>query len=74
MANVRALILSHSVVFAAGFVLGKRIDADELGTYRALHESDFTRIRRKAEAVALGMVVVGGIVWIVRATTRKSPA
>jgi hypothetical protein len=44
------LILSHIVIFAAGFTAGKIIDGDELSTYRAAHESTFTRFRRTAAA------------------------
>ena len=72
VANARALIVSHMVLFTAGFALGKMIDADELNTYRAAHESSFTRFRRKAEKIALGVVALGTVILVARATHRSS--
>jgi hypothetical protein len=70
--TVRAFILSHIVIFAAGFTAGKMIDGDELSTYRAAHESTLTRFRRRAEKIALGTVVLGTVIFVARVATRKS--
>jgi len=70
-ANTRTLLVSHVVVFTAGFALGKMIDADELSTYRAAHESSFTRFRRKAEKIALGVVALGTVIFVARVTHRS---
>lgn len=71
-ATVRTLILSHVVLFAAGFAAGKIIDRDELQNYRSAHESSFTKYRRKLEKLALGTVVIGTVVLVARAATRSS--
>ena len=65
-AAVRALILSHTLVFAAGFAAGKTINADELNTYREIHESSFTRLKRQASHLGLGVLALGTIILVVR--------
>jgi hypothetical protein len=69
-ASVRALLLSHTVFFVAGFAVGKLIDRDELETYRAIHETGFTKFRRMAEKVALGMLAIGTVIVAVRASRK----
>jgi uncharacterized membrane protein len=69
---VRNLIFSHIIVFAAGVTAGKLIDADELNIYREVHESSFTRFRRKATKIALGTAVLGTVVLIARMSSRRS--
>ena len=64
--KARLLIASHMVVFAAGVAAGYKINSDELDTYRDLHESRFTRIKRKASQIGLGVFVIGGIALIGR--------
>jgi hypothetical protein len=71
-AMVRNLIFSHIVVFAAGVAAGKMIDADELNVYREVHESSFTRFRRRAEKIALGTVVLGTVVLVAKMASRRS--
>ena len=71
---VRALILSHTVVFAAGFVAGKAINADELSLYRDAHESSATKLKRKASAIGLGVLAFGTIVLVGRLAFRNSKA
>jgi hypothetical protein len=71
-ALVRNLIFSHIIVFAAGVTAGKLIDADELNIYRDIHDSSFTRFRRKAAKIALGTAVLGTIVLIARMSSRRS--
>lgn len=69
-ANVRALLLSHTVVFVAGFAAGQLINRDELEIYRAIHETGFTKFRRAAEKVALGMLALGTVIVAVRASRK----
>ena len=70
MANVKALVLSHTVIFAAGFAAGKLINQDELETYRALHESSFTKFKRRASAIGLGILAMGTLIVFIRATRK----
>lgn len=69
--NVRSLLLTHTVVFVAGFAAGKLIDKDELDTYRSIHESNFTRFRRTAGRVAVGLLALGTLVVVVVRVNRK---
>lgn len=68
---VRTLIATHVVVFAAGFVVGKSIDSDELELYRDAHESTLTRLKRKATAAGLGVLAAGTLVLIIRGAVRS---
>ncbi len=70
MKSTRALILSHIMVFAAGVVVGKSLDADELSTYRELHENYFSKWKRRVSAGAIGLVSVAAVVVVVRAVHR----
>lgn len=72
VATLRSILLSHSVVFVAGFVAGKYVDNDELEMYRSAHESTFSRLRRQAKNVSLGIVVVGTIFMAARAGRSHS--
>lgn len=69
---MRTLIATHLVVFAAGFVLGKSIDADELELYRDLHESSWTKMKRKAGTVGVGILILGSTFVVVRLASRMS--
>ena len=71
MVSNKVLIGSHIAIFVAGFALGKSIDADELATYRDIHESSFTRLRRKAGQVAIGLVTIGTFVVLARASYSR---
>ena len=75
-AAVRTLILSHVTVFAAGFAAGKYVNADELNTYREIHENSFTRFKRKAGTLGLAVVAVGTIAILLRVSrgASKSPS
>jgi hypothetical protein len=72
--SVRTLLLSHSVVFIGGCVLGKLINQDELETYRSIHESGISKFRRNATTAAFAIITVGTVYMVVRITTRSSPA
>lgn len=67
---MRALLLSHSIFFAAGFAAGKLIDHDELMIYRSLHETGATKFRRAAERVALGLLAMATLIATVRAVRK----
>lgn len=58
------MILSHFVVFTAGVAAGYSINADELSTYRDLHESRFSRFKRKASHIGLGVFILGSIIMV----------
>jgi Ni/Fe-hydrogenase subunit HybB-like protein len=64
--NTRALLVSHTIFFVAGFAAGKLIDRDELEIYRSIHETGFTKFRRTAERVALGILALGTVIIAVR--------
>ena len=77
MAPARALLISHVVVFVAGFAIGKKIDSDELEAYRSINESDFARLRRNLGTAVLGLGAAGAVgtvvVLVLRGTKpRKS--
>jgi hypothetical protein len=67
--SVRTLLLSHSVIFVGGCVLGKMINQDELETYRSIHESSISRFRRNTTTIALTIVTMGTVYMVVRLTT-----
>jgi hypothetical protein len=67
----RALFFSHGVVFIGGFALGKMINQDELEAYRSIHESSITKFRRNATTVAFGVLAIGTLYVVIRATSRK---
>jgi hypothetical protein len=69
MGNAKTLAISHSLVFFAGFAVGKFIDHEELSIYRELHEGTMGKWRRRAGAAALGVVCLGTTVFLVRATS-----
>ena len=68
---VRALVLSHTVVFAAGFAAGKTWNADELNLYRDAHENWWSRIKRKGTTIVLATASVGVVVILARAARRS---
>lgn len=70
-ATVRALITSHVLVFAAGFVAGKMINEDELEMYREAHDNILSKARRKAATLGLGVVAIGVVVVGVKLMRRK---
>jgi hypothetical protein len=49
---------------------GKQINSDELNLYRESNESAFTRWRRRAVNVAIGVGTLSTIVLVVRAVQR----
>jgi hypothetical protein len=67
----RTLIFSHFAMFAAGFAAGKLIHADELNTYRELHESDLTRFLRKSKKWVFGIGILGAVVLVSKASRKK---
>jgi hypothetical protein len=71
-AAVRAIILTHLTMFVAGFAAGKYINADELATYRELHESSLTRLKRRAGTVGFVILAVGAFSIVVRAARGGS--
>ena len=68
------LIISHTVMLAAGFALGKYTDYEELKTYRDLHESTYSKWRRRLGGAAVGAVSLFALVTVVRVSTRSSKA
>lgn len=58
MTNLKTVVASHLLVFAAGVFIGRGINAEELNAYRVAHESVFDRIRRRAGQVTAGVAVV----------------
>lgn len=71
MANGKALLLSHSLVFLAGFAAGKLIDYEELATYREAHEGFVARWRRRAGTAGLSILAAGTLVMVVRMTLKS---
>lgn len=71
-ATVRTLLFSHVTVFAAGFFAGKMIHADELDTYREIHESSFTKFVRKMKKVALAGGMACAAILLARVSMGKS--
>ena len=74
MAQGKALMTSHALVFFAGFALGKYVDHEELMTYREAHESFGGRWRRRAGNVAIGVFALGTIGMVARLTSRGGAA
>jgi hypothetical protein len=66
------VVASYAVTFLAGCVVGNVWNADELTTYRSLHESTLTRFKRQARKVGLGVVVIGSLWTILRVMSRPS--
>lgn len=64
--SVRNLIFSHLILFGAGVLTGKAIDAGELATYREAHESIWSKIRRQAGTAAIGAAALGGLLLLAR--------
>lgn len=63
-------IVSYTVTFLAGCFVGHVWNADELTTYRSLHESNLTRFRRHARQVSLGVLVMGSLWTVLRVVSR----
>lgn len=70
-ALVRTLIFTHVTVFAAGFMAGKSIDADELDLYRNMHESRLSRARRNAGKLGLAVAAAGVVILVGRMAARS---
>ena len=68
---MKALLISHSIVFVAGFASGKLVDYEELSSYRQQNESFLARFRRKAGNVAVALVAIGTVVVVVSAMRPK---
>lgn len=64
------LIATHLMVFAVGVYAGKQINSDELNLYRESNESAFTRWKRRATQIAIGVGTLSTMVLVVRATQR----
>jgi hypothetical protein len=71
MANIRALLLSHTAMFLIGFGAGKFIDYSELKTYRELHEGTSGKVRRWAGNIALGALAMGTLLVSLRFTRNE---
>ena len=67
---VATLIVTHLTVFATGEIAGKQINADKLNLYRESNESSFTRWRRRAVNIAVGVGTLSTIILVVRAVRR----
>ena len=70
--SIRTMLLSHSVVFIGGCVLGKMINQDELETYRSIHESGITKFRRHATTAAFAILSVGTVYLVVRVASKSA--
>lgn len=70
MASTKSLVVSHGIVFVVGFAAGKLINQDELDKYRAQHDSVSAKFMRKAQNVMFGMVLMGSVIVLVRATKK----
>jgi hypothetical protein len=68
--NTKSLIVSHGIVFLVGFAAGKLINQDELDKFRALHDSASARYMRKAQNVMFGMVLMGSVIVLLRASKK----
>lgn len=52
---------THTLAFIVGFAAAKAWDYDELNTYRDLHESKLTKVKRWAGNISIGLVAFGAI-------------
>jgi hypothetical protein len=68
--NTKSLIISHGIVFLVGFAAGKLINQDELDKFRALNDSASARYMRKAQNVMFGMVLMGSVIVLLRASKK----
>jgi hypothetical protein len=70
MGRVEKLVVSHSLVFLAGFAAGKLYDRDELNSYRAAHEKPMEKFRRYSGNAIVGLVGLGTMYVIVKLSSR----
>mmetsp|Transcript_22553 Transcript_22553/g.64887 ORF Transcript_22553/g.64887 Transcript_22553/m.64887 type:complete len:87 (+) Transcript_22553:28-288(+) len=57
--SIKILATTHALVFLAGVVAGRSLNADELEAYRAARDEDRSRkLKRAAAKVALGFAAV----------------
>jgi len=70
-AAVRTLIGTHVLVFVGGVVVGKSLNADELELYRDAHEGFFGRLRRRGQAIGLGVLAVGTVAIILKVASSS---
>mmetsp|Transcript_23480 Transcript_23480/g.32930 ORF Transcript_23480/g.32930 Transcript_23480/m.32930 type:complete len:103 (+) Transcript_23480:131-439(+) len=59
--TIKMLLVSHLVTFGVGVYMGKRIDAEELESYRRAHHVATETKWKKRLAVAAGLLTVVGI-------------
>lgn len=67
MPPAKVLVGTHAVVFLVGVVLGQQLNADELSMYRDAHEGAFSRWKRKAVSITLGVASLSTVIMVVRA-------
>mmetsp|Transcript_5175 Transcript_5175/g.4926 ORF Transcript_5175/g.4926 Transcript_5175/m.4926 type:complete len:82 (+) Transcript_5175:96-341(+) len=77
MVNVKALICSHAVALAGGFLIGKKIDADELAAYRSVNSDATSAWVKRSLTIGTGLVgtffVLIGIGRLTGGTGRGKP-
>ena len=64
------LVISHSVMFLAGFACGKLYDRDELNTYRDAYEKPMEKFRRYSGNVIVGVVGLTGLYVVTKLSLR----
>ena len=73
MPSSRVAFTTHTLAFVAGFVACKAWDYDELNSYRGQHEGTVTKIKRWAGNISIGVVFLGAMSLVFRATSSSSP-
>jgi hypothetical protein len=69
-ANFRTLLVTHLIVFGAGLVVGKNLNADELNAYRTAHETWGSKMKRSFVHVSIGVASVAVVILVVRAARK----
>ena len=67
----RTLLVTHTLLFAMGVVVGHRLNADELSLYRSAHESNLSRWKRRAVNATLGLASLTTVVVAIRAMKAR---
>lgn len=73
MASGQTLVTTHALAFVAGFMAAKAWHYDELSTYREMHESTLTKVKRWASTGVFGLVAVGALRLVMRAAAGPPP-
>ena len=73
MTSGQTLVSTHALAFVAGFMAAKAWHYDELSTYRELHESTLTKVKRWASTGAFGLLAVGALRLMLRASAGPPP-